>query len=213
VTLHVITWVWGNKYGPEYVARLAAGVHRHLHRQFRFMVVHPYPEDEHLTKIPGCLARLRTFDPEWQKGNRIKEGDRIVCLDLDLIITGTLDPLFDRPEPFLILQGANSTNPCPYNGSVWSVVAGYRPDVWSEFTFEKAAAVPWYAYPDDQSYFAAVLPDAAGWKAGTNGVYAFGKPGWPKGTDLPKDARLVAFPGRRDPRDFVHLPWVKQHWS
>jgi len=141
-------------------------------------------------------------------------GDRIVCMDLDLIITGSLDPLFDRPEPFVILQGANSVNPCPYNGSMWMVKAEYRPDVWSDFTLDAATAVPWYAFPDDQSWFAHKLPNAAGWRAGPqSGAYAFKKPGWPKGDGLPADARLVAFPGFRDPSQFTHLPWVRDHWG
>lgn len=212
MTLHCITWSWGSKYGPEYVQRLANGVYKHLHREFRFLVVHPQAEDEHLTKIPGCLARLRTFDPAWQEGNGIHKGDRIVCMDLDLIITGSLCALFDRPEPFLILQGANSINPCKFNGSMWLLEAGYRPDVWSDFSYEAAAKVPWYAFPDDQSWLFHKIPDAAGWEAGYNGVYAFHKPGWPKGDDLPAGARVVAFPGFRDPSQFVHLPWVKQHW-
>lgn len=31
---------------------------------------------------------------------------RIVCLDLDAIVTGSLDPLLVRPEPFVIFGGA-----------------------------------------------------------------------------------------------------------
>jgi len=45
-----------------------------------------------------------------------------------------------------------------------------------------------------------------------DGVYGFHKPGWPKGEALPKNARIVAFPGWRDPVGFRHLDWVKQHW-
>jgi hypothetical protein len=69
--------------------------------------------------VPGCFARSALFDPEWQARHGIEPGDRFVCLDLDLIVTGPLDGLFDRPEPFAILQGVNASNPCPYNGSVW----------------------------------------------------------------------------------------------
>jgi hypothetical protein len=55
-------------------------------------------------------------------------------------VTGPLDPLFDRKDDFTILQGINTTNPCPYNGSIWMLKAGARPEVWSEFSLENYAA-------------------------------------------------------------------------
>lgn len=209
--LTIATWRWGTKYPLEYVERLKAGVKRHLKQDFRFAVFAPEEQDEEL-KV-GCLCRLRLFDPVWQKKHGIEPGDRIVNVDLDLIVTGSLDPVFDRDDPFLILIGANSSNPCPYNGSIFSVIAGYRPDVWTDFTMAKAEAVKTAPFPDDQAWFAHKLPGAKGWKAGAERVYAFGKPGWPKGTALPKDASVVAFPGHRDPSQFQHLDWVREHWG
>lgn len=220
--LTVVTYCWGNKYGPEYVARLSVGLKRGLKQDYRLLVVSdhksingvecvPLPDPE-LTKHKGCFARLRLFDPEWQ--DQIGATERIVCIDLDVVVTGDLDPLFLRAEPFVILTGANSSNPCPYNGSVWMLRAGYRPDVWSDFSLEAAAKLPSYEFPDDQGWFAHQIPNAAGWKVGPqSGIYAYKKPAWPKGDDLPKDARLVVFPGWRSPDKFTHLPWVRKYWS
>jgi hypothetical protein len=165
----------------------------------------------YLTAVPGCFARLRAFDTEWQRRQGLKPGDRIVCLDLDLIVTGRLDDMLARPEPFAILQGVNASNPCPYNGSVWWTMAGYRPDVWSDFSLKAAQQVPHDAFPDDQAWLAHKLPEA-GAIGPADGVYAFKKPGWPKGDELPRGARVVAFPGWRDPSAFAHLDWVKEHW-
>lgn len=213
MSLTICAWLWGNKYGPEYIARLGAGIHRHLRADHRFIVVRPELSDYHLTEIPGCFARLRMFDPAWQRAHGIGTGDRLVCVDLDVIVTGELDPLFDRPEPFVILQGANAANPCPYNGSLIMLRGHAHPEVWGDFSLERANWIPKYEFPDDQGWLAVKVPGAAGWKAGTeSGVYAFKKPGWPKGDDLPADARLVAFPGKRDPSQVTHLPWVKEHW-
>lgn len=212
--LHICTWHWGKKYGPSYVEKLAAGVGRNLHQDYRFCVFTPCEADDYLTKIKGCFARLRMFDPEWQKLNGIKPNDRMVCVDLDVVVTGELDALFCRPEQFLILQGANAANPCPYNGSLWMLRAGYRPDVWSDFSLGAAHNIPFYEFPDDQGWLAHKLPGEPGWEAGSrSGVYAFKKPGWPDGDDLPKDARIVVFPGWRDPARFKHLPWIKKHWK
>lgn len=203
--------MWGLRYGPDYVDKLRAGVARNLSEPYEFRVFTPPAEDEYLTKEKGCFARLRAFDPEWQAAQGIEPGDRIVCLDLDLVVTGSLDGLFGRPEPFTILTGINSSNPCPYNGSVWELEAGYRPDVWSEFSLELAAKVPFFVFPDDQSWMADMIPDAGSFGP-ENGVFGFQKRGWPKSDALPRAARIVAFPGSRDPSQFTHLGWVKDHW-
>lgn len=211
MALVISTWIWGDKYGADHVAKLAVGVARNLDQPHEFRVFEPEPQDLYLTERKGCFARLRTFDPAWQAAQGIKLYDRIVVLDLDLVVTGPLDGLFDRPEPFAILQGVNTANPCPFNGSLWMLEAGYRPDVWHEFSLELAAKVPHYEFPDDQAWLADMLPDAGAFGP-EDGVYAFQKRGWPKGEALPKNARIVAFPGWRDPSQYVRLDWVKEHW-
>lgn len=223
--LSIVTWHWGDKYSVGYIEKLAAGLKRHMAEPYELICfsenpidvdgIENYPihfEDLYLTKVQGCFVRLRLFDPAFQASYQL--GDRIVCIDLDAVVCGALYPLFHRPEPFMILQGANAQNPCPYNGSVWMLRAGYRPDVWSDFTLEKARRVPFHEFPDDQGWFADKIPNAPGWRAGAaSGVYAFKKPGWPSGDALPKDARMVVFPGYRDPAHFVDLPWVQYHWA
>lgn len=209
----IVTWVWGTKYSDEYIQRLIRGVSEHLSIPFRFTVHTPQESDEYLTKIPGCFARLRMFDPAWQEANDIR--GRVVCMDLDSVVVGNLDSLFEIDDPFAILQGANAANPCPYNGSIWMTTAGYRPDVWEDFSLEAAKAVPFHSFPDDQGWMAHKIPGATNWKVGaTSGIYALGKPGWRANLDvLPREAKLVVFPGWRDPSKFTHLPWVQENWK
>jgi hypothetical protein len=201
---------------------LFAGVRRNLRQPARFVAVGelevfldgvesvPIP-DIGLTKVKGCYARLRMFDPEWQRQHGF--DGRIVCIDLDTVITGPLDPLFDRPEPFVIMQGGNASNPCPYNGALMMLRAGAHADVWRDFSVDAAARVPFHEYPDDQGWIANKVPGAAGWRCGeASGVYVFRKPGWPKGSDnMPLGARLVTFINRT-PGQLIHLDWVKHHW-
>lgn len=209
--LVIATWMWGAKYSRNYVQKLQASIKRNYSGTFQFAVFRPDPEDEHLCKIPGCFARLRMFDPAWQDKYGI---ERIVCFDLDLIITGSLDKILDRTEDFVIFQGANSSNPCPYNGSVMSIRRGAHPEVWKEFTLERAERVPYHSFPDDQGWIAHVVPGAAGWICGPqSGVYAFRKPHWPAGDALPLDARVVAFPGSADPKAYAYMDWVRKHWT
>lgn len=209
--LTICTWVWGSKYGDHYVRKLASSVERNLKRPFRFRVFAPQEEDEHLTRIPGCFARLRMFDPAWQEENDIR--GQLVCLDLDVVVTGNLESLFDRVEDLVVIHGANSSNPCKFNGSMVMIRAGAHPEVWRDFDRSKITAIPHYEFPDDQGWLWHKVPDAAGWRVGPeSGVYAFKKPGWPGGDDLPSGARIVVFPGWRDPSKFEGLPWVREHW-
>jgi hypothetical protein len=211
VALTFITWIWGTKYAGHYIARLRNGVRRNYQAPHRFVVIDAWPGDEPL--FPGCLCRLRMFSPEWQRRYCIDAGERFVCLDLDLVIAGALDQVFEREEDFVILRGANSANPCPFNGSVMMLRAGAHPEVWTDFSLEEVRRVPRFEFPDDQGWLWHKLPDAAVWDVGPrSGIYAFRKPQWPKDDQLPDDARMVAFPGHRDPSQFTALPWVRRYW-
>jgi hypothetical protein len=232
VALTVITWFWGNKYSRDYVTKLAAGLRRNLKQPFRFALVADNKmsvsnvdevwsiDDPILLRGPGCFARLRMFDPLWQKHHDIE--DRLVSIDLDTVITGQIDHLFDRPESFVIIRGGNAANPCPFNGAMQMLRPGAHSEVWKTFSLEASQKVPYLTYPDDQAWLAHKLPNAAGWQVGAeHGVYVFRKPGWPGYIDintairedaLPEDARLVTFSGRRSPESFSHLSWVKENW-
>ena len=242
--LFITTWLWGDKYDTRDVCRLRAGVERHLHQPHLFtcivepgargrdlaralapdIVSLPFAHSE-LIEYPGCFVRLEMFSEGFQLKLGAEPGDRIVCMDLDSVVTGHLDPLFDRPETFMILQGANAANPCPYNGSLMMLRAGCHREVWDDFDLDTELCWRkddtdaldrkgcYYEFPDDQGWLAHKLPGMPGWKVGPqSGVYAFQKPGWPPGTDLPAGARLVVFPGARSPETFKNLPWIREHW-
>jgi hypothetical protein len=222
--LVVTTWIWGGAYDESYVQRLARAIRRNLPEPHRFLCITDKPRplpgieqapipDSELTIMKGCFARIRLFETDWQRRLGIKEGSRILNLDLDLIVTGPIGGLLRRDDDFTILQGVNASNPCPYNGSVWMLRAGARRDVWDDFSLDNyiKLGVPFDSYPDDQGWFAYKMPDAGAFRP-SDGVYAFQKPGWPSGVALPHDAKIVAFPGWRDPAKFQHVPWIKEHW-
>lgn len=224
--LNVVCWHWGDKYPAEYVQRLAAGFRRNLKQPHRFAVV---SEDAKLriddieswaiknTELvppnlwPSCVVRMRLFDVEWQATNGISVGDRIVDVDIDSVVTGPLDSLFDRPEPFVILQNINSTNPNPYNGSLWMVRSGYRPDAWTDFSLDALTRLPHHWRPSEQDWMRYKFPDAAAWGP-EDGVYGFKKRGWLGSyKSLPPGAKLVTFPGR-DPAKYAEVPWMRENW-
>jgi hypothetical protein len=219
-----VCFKWGSKYPGHYVSRLASGIVRNYVGPHRFICfadnrngipgwidVKPI-EDRYLLPIDdGCYVRVRMFDPKWQERYNIT---RLVSLDLDLIITGGLNPLFDRSESFMILGGGHF-NPCPYNGSVMMIEAGAARQVWDDFYLIRACEV---ARADgryrgtDQTWIAHCVPDAATWTY-RDGIFSFRKPGWPTNSLLkPEGARIVSFPGNADPLQYTHLPWVQEAW-
>lgn len=218
--LTVATWLWGTKYPLSHVEKLRAGVARHLKQPHRFVCITnndvpfdriPIEDSDLLSFRDGCYARLRMFDPEWQERHGIQ---RVVNLDLDVVVTGPLDELFSWPDPFMILHGGHF-NPCPFNGSVMMIERGARPEIWTAFDIslaEKIATSDGKWRGTDQTWIAHMAPDAAGWSH-RDGIYAFRKPGWPGGDDdLPMDARIVAFPGSKDPSRLAGLKWVRENW-
>ena len=86
-------------------------------------------------------GRLGTVIPVRREGTRRREDL------IDAVVTGPIDPLLDRRDGFTILQGVNASNPCPYNGSLWMLAAGWRPDVWSQFSLEAAECPPTFGTP------------------------------------------------------------------
>jgi hypothetical protein len=225
MAVNIITWLWGNKYGGYDVVRLAKACRKHFRGDHRFhlftdrpgagyppiVAVHPISDPALCGR--ACLCRLRMFDPVWQQGYNF--DGQIISLDLDLVITGELDPLFADDATFKILHGANAANPNPFNASVMMLRSGEHAAVWNEFSYEALLQTRFYEFPDDQGWIWHKLPQADGWQVGSaSGIYAFQKPGWPIGkVELPADARIVTFIGHRKPQQFPQVPWIRKYWT
>lgn len=233
--LTIVTFLWKppagyrSKFSGEHVDILRRMVKRHYPAPHRFVVVTddasgikgrdveafqlwddfadvPNPSG---TKNPSCYRRLRLFaqNPgEWL-------GDRFVCLDLDCIIVGDMRPLWDRPENFIIWKSTTAGN--FYNGSMFMLRAGQRPEVWRDFDpiisprETKGARL----YGSDQAWIAYKLGGGEATWSEADGVYSFrtqlqaGK--------LPENARIVFFHGKPDPWDEgpQRLDWVRANYK
>jgi hypothetical protein len=224
--LFVCCWLWGDKWPTVYAERLRAALSRNIAQPFRFVLITDRPSaqadiisplteaDQPFLQQPGCLARMRMFDREWQQSIGAQRGDRIANIDVDAVVCGNLDTLFNRRDEFTIMQGFNQTNPCPFNGSLWLFQAGQRHDVWTDFgpdAYEKYE-VPIHSIADDQGWLHYKFPQAKAYTT-KDGVYAFKKIGWGEAgrRGFPRNARIIAFPGR-DPGKYPELDWIQRHW-
>lgn len=220
-----------SKFGPEAVNVLARMVRRHYQKPHRFTCVTDDPAgidpairilplwDDHGKLAnpmgphnPSCYRRLKLFSPEAAE----LIGPRFVALDLDLVITGDVSPLWDCPEDFAIWK--NPTPPTPYNGSMFVLRAGARPKVWTDFDPARSPQQTRNArmFGSDQAWISYCLPGEKTWDE-ADGVYSFRTHLLPKNgkaKDLPANARVVVHHGRIDPwsPEARRIPWVREHW-
>lgn len=243
MTLEVICWKWHtpgyrSHFGPESVNVLASMLRRNLRVPYRFSCITddgrgidsgvrvvpiwdtfasvPNPSN---ARNPSCYRRLRMFSPEAAE----LIGDRIVSLDLDVVITADVTPLFDHEEEFKI-WGGQSINPKGglvynwYNGSVMQLKAGTRTRVWSEFdpktSPQKASAAG--CRGSDQGWISFVLGKKEKVWGTQDGIYSYRVHVAANRGQLPSNARLVAFHGRHDPWmtevKRAHS-WVREHYQ
>lgn len=232
-----VCWKWAPKLGyrsfykPATVNTLRAMVARHFPHPHRFLCVTDQPNgidasvevvpawndyasvpSPHGGKNPSCYRRLRMFHPDIAG----VFGQRFVSMDLDMVITGDLTPIFDRPED-IVLWG--DTNPQPgshYNGSLVLMTAGCRPQVWTDFDplVSPRQAMQAHAWGSDQGWISYRLGKGEARWSKADGVYSYRNDIERRGRSLPPDARLVSFHGRLDPwtEEAQQIPWIRQHY-
>jgi hypothetical protein len=237
--LSVVTWKWPPRksyrsvYGPEVVNVLRSMVARHYPAPHRFLCVTNdaaglEPEVEvvpdradfaalpspHGPASPSCYRRLRAFAPD--AGEIF--GLRFVSLDLDCVIVGDLRPVWDRPEDFVIW---GDTNPrTRYNGSMFLLTAGARPQVWDRFdpATSPRQALAAGNHGSDQAWISYVLGKGEARWTKADGVYSYRNEilGSGAGGALPPGARVVFFHGQHDPWSpdvQQRHTWVREYWQ
>lgn len=186
---------------------------------------------------PSCYRRLKVFSKWFQD----QVTDRIVVLDLDIVITGDLRPLWNRPEEFLIWRPDH--HGVPMCASMFMLRKGACPQVWDQFDHIMSPQLAGNAgfRGSDQAWITYCLgKDTPGWTT-ADGVYGY-KDNLVKGMKdmrkapnvsisprfakhikpvqnsgaLPADARMVIFTGKPDPWDKEAIslsPWILEHYK
>lgn len=108
---------WGTKYGAPYINRLYAMVARNITPPFRFVAftdtvdgVRPEVDCFDLPEMPGFMPE--NTPGQWPKSRLWARqlGDltgNFLFVDLDVCITGSLDPFFDYGDPDQVIMGLN----------------------------------------------------------------------------------------------------------
>lgn len=222
--LTILTWYWSQPkgiYRPEHVNIWRDMVARNLSMPHRIACVTdlregidpsieiiPPPRDFEDVRIPSwgfgkpqCLRRLAMF----RRDAADIFGERFVCMDLDCVVSGLLDPLFDTDAEFKICKGTAESR--PYNGSMMLVKAGARPQLYDRFTVQEATEAGRHFVGSDQAWISYALgPNEQTWGS-EDGVHF-----WER---REPDTRLQFFPGQFKPWHLVesnHDDLVAKHY-
>lgn len=165
----------------------------------------------HGGKNPSCYRRLRLFHPDAAQWF----GDRFVSMDLDVVLTGDVAPLFDRQEPFVCWGDTHPTT--HYNGSLMLLTAGARPQVWTDFDphVSPQRAKDAGCFGSDQGWISYRLGKGEARWSKADGVYSFRNDIAPNRNKLPGNARIVLFHGRVDPWSMqarADCDFVQEHY-
>lgn len=99
---------WGTQYGIDYVENLLAGVKRNLTVPFDFVCITPH------TEVPEGVIRMspplgNNSEGWWQKVGLFSPdlfgpSQRVLYLDLDVVIIGSLDEIVRSEDPFCMIE-------------------------------------------------------------------------------------------------------------
>lgn len=228
--ISIIFWLWRQEktrtlYTANHVNVAAAMVRRNLSMPHRIACVTDMPEgiDPSVEIIAPPGDFLDISNPRWTNGRpqcyrRLSMfrrdageifGDRFVSMDLDVVVGGPLDPLFDRADDIVLFKGTLRGR--PYNGSMMMMTAGCRPQVYEDFNQEAALASGRLFCGSDQAWLMHKLgPDEKVWDD-RDGVYWFGGA---YRTRRNKEApRVLFFPGSLKPWDARKIdPFTRENY-
>lgn len=237
--IHVLTWLWhrpgGPSFSPLYVNRLRSMFARHLDLPHEIVLVTDRPQAmqaeldigirvlpmplEH-AHTPRCRRRMWGFAAE----RAFDIGERILCCDLDVVVTRNITRIVDRPEP-LVCWRVGYAN--VYSGSFILQTAGVLDGAWRAFKEqpEKFLAATGERYASDQAmlnhYIRATKMRPAEWTERDGFVTWFGD-GYehkehhgmgPRRHELKATTRIVVM-GSADKQvmDEARYPFVADHW-
>lgn len=234
--ISVVCWMWNGplrSFLPEHVNVLGSLVARNLSIPHRFVCVTDSAKGlaSHVSwfetppaarvlgdfaspegpRFPSCYRRLWSFSEEAKA-----LGDRILVIDIDLVVVGNIDHLFDNSEDFVGWRPYRDWGAkLRYGGGIYLLRTGARRQVWDNFkgreSIAKARAANFRG--SDQAWISYQLTMGGKvekyWGRGS-GLYSVRDLN--PALDVPSDARLIQFNGGVKPWQSL-VPWVKEAWT
>lgn len=236
---HILCMKWGGKYGPEYVNRLYAMARRHLAGDFGFVCL---TDDSagiraEVQCLPIPALELPAGIPErgWTKllsfgADLYGLRGTALFLDLDLVVTGSLDAFFTQPGEFLIIHDYKRPWRVTGNSSVYRFEIGAHADMLAYFQAHCAQIRA--RFRNEQAYLSDFLHRQGRlryWPADWCPSFKYHAiPPWPsnywRAPGVPPGARIVVFHGECNPPDALagrrnrrwrHIRpagWIAEHW-
>ena len=219
--LTILTWLWDQgdgrpAYTAEHVNVWADMVRRHVSIPHRLacvtdmpdgidprVVIIPSPRDFEDVRIPAwgpgkpqCLRRLSLYRRD---AGQIF-GERFVSMDMDVLITDSLDAQFSRSDDIVLLEGTRWQigNDRPYSGGMLMMTAGARPQVFETFTPVEACKASERYIGSDQAWISYCLGPGEATFGERDGITR-----WERANVFGATARMYFFAGFPKPSDLV----------
>lgn len=217
---------WGTRYGPEYVNRIYGMVVRNITPPFEVIC---FTDDR-----SGIRQEVRCFDlpdlgcpvPTNAPGKFCKLAlwnadlfglaGTALFLDLDIVVTGSLDDLFDYGSPDDVILARNWVRPFERLGqtSVFRFPIGKHGYMLENFRADPENLAARYQF--EQRYVTHCVRGGVKFFP-SRWIRHFRKDclgPWPlrflRPAVLPRDARIVMFPGKPDPADAIAGRWSEK---
>ncbi|OCX66782.1 glycosyl transferase [Thioclava sp. SK-1] len=226
----VICINWGTKYGPKFINRLYAMVARNITPPFSFTCfcdsaegVRPEVDCQPLPEIPveipqtkkGIWPKARLWGPKL--GNLT---GNVLFLDLDLVITGSLDDFFTYGDPDQVILSRNPARPFERLGqtSCFRFPVGKLLPIQEKFCADPKGIAEEYVW--EQRFVTRNAPGGVdlfprAWvRHFRNQCVPLWPLNWVKEPHLPRDARIVIFPGGLHPQVAIKGGWAgREGWT
>lgn len=244
MTQTVICMKWGRAYGPEYANTLFSMVSRHTDRSLRFVCFTDDPAglDPRIETKPLPAIDLPDSH-QWKAWRKIALtqpnvgglSGNVLFLDLDVVVTGSIDGFFDHaPEAtYCVIENWTQQGSGIGNTSVFRLTVGAHTEVYDTLMADPAGTVG--RFPNSQTFQSRTISSATFWPAPWCVSFKHSLlPPFPlnlvKVAPLPADARVICFTGYPNPdhaRDGVWpekvwykrirkrlrpTPWIAEHW-
>jgi hypothetical protein len=235
---------WGTAYGVDYANKLFSMVRRNTERPLRFVCFTDDPNGLHPEIIAHDLPAIdlpatHRWKPWrkiglWQRELADIEGD-FLFLDLDVVVTASIDPFFDyRPEAtYCVIENWTQYGSGIGNTSVFRLRVGAHAEVYDTLMADPVGTVA--RFRNSQTFVSRTTTSSVFWPP--EWCISFKEdlvPRWPlnfvKRAPFPEHARITCFPGHPNPdearegvwpaeawykRVYKHVrptPWIAEHW-